>query len=274
MDLPKYIEIETSRFCNRRCHWCPNSVLKDRTTQELMEWSAFQKVVHSLASRNYQGWLAFHNYNEPLANPRLIEELRFARRNLAGARLTVYTNGDFLTDVLFTLLKSAGLSQMRITRYPQDGEVGEPSCKALWDWVKSKAFLDLGSWKEALLRQGPALVNEGPPELLLISPRIGQYYDRGGILPFLSAEHRKTPCFLTSNSLSIDFKGNIKMCCNVTAAHAAHSPYIWGNINDDDPVAVWNSAQFNSCRARHTKSDWSETPICRTCRQEISIRET
>src|SRR5882724_626702 len=50
--LPTYVEIETSRRCNRQCNWCPNGHHDHRRTQELMEW----KVPGGLGALGYGGW--------------------------------------------------------------------------------------------------------------------------------------------------------------------------------------------------------------------------
>jgi radical SAM protein with 4Fe4S-binding SPASM domain len=271
MKLPNYIEIETSRYCNRQCEWCPNHVLQDRTVQEFMSWPDLEKIVRSLSRSQYRGWLAFHNYNEPLANPRIADELRFARQHLPDAKLTIFTNGDRLTSKLFLALVSAGLSEMRVTIYPKTMNQPEASHKKLWSWLQRKPFLQTKDWQELLVRQGPALVHAGCPEIILISPYVDRYYDRGGTIPPLSIKNRTIPCLLTSNSLSVDYKGNIKMCCNVVAGNEYHRDYLLGNVRDHDVLDVWNSQAFDVMRERHKRADWSATPICRSCRQEIKL---
>src|ERR1041385_1533988 len=154
MSLPRYIEIETSRFCNRRCVWCPNHISSERGTQELMNWATFQGVIRSLALRHYDGWLAFHNYNEPLANPRIVDEVAFAREQLGDASLTIFTNGDYLTAELFAALVMAGLTQMQITIYPNPNHDVPPSQTHLWKWLDRRPFLRDAEWSEAILRQG------------------------------------------------------------------------------------------------------------------------
>lgn len=271
MKLPNYIEIETSRYCNRKCEWCPNHVFENRTVQELMSWSDLERIVRCLSSSQYGGWLAFHNYNEPLANPRIVQEVELARERLPAAKLTIFTNGDRLTAELYSALVSAGLSQMRVTIYPKTTKCSEPSHATLWSWLARKRFLKSKNWKEVSARQGPALVHAGSPELILINPRVDRYYDRGGSIPTLSIENRTAPCLLTSNSLSVDYKGNIKMCCNVVTGNELHREYFLGNVQDRDLLEVWNSQAFDIMREHHKSADWSATPICKSCRQEIKL---
>jgi radical SAM protein with 4Fe4S-binding SPASM domain len=233
-----------------------------------MDWSTLQSVIKSLSRHDYEGWLAFHNYNEPLANPRIIREVASARQQLAHAALTIYTNGDYLTDDLFRELTIAGVAQMRITVYPHPLHNGETSHASLWQWLEKRPFLQGGRWNEVILRQGPALVKDNRMALEIISPDISRYYDRGGTLPALSISREDRPCFITSHSLSIDYRGDIKMCCNVVTHHSPHQQYLFGNVRECDAIDVWNSPRFAAIRRAHRQSKWSDTPICATCRQE------
>jgi radical SAM protein with 4Fe4S-binding SPASM domain len=235
-----------------------------------MDWAIFQAVIQCLARRDYEGWLAFHNYNEPLANPRITEEVAYARNCLARARLTVFTNGDYLTAEMYEGLAAAGLTQMRITVYPRSGEDPTPSHERLWRWVDKRTFLRGAEWSETVVRQGPALILEQPVEIELISPDVSRYYDRGGTLPTLSLAARVSPCHLTSHSLSIDYRGDVKMCCNIVTGHSGHEPYFFGNVRERDPIETWDSPRFAEIRRLHGRAQWSATPVCATCRQEIA----
>lgn len=269
MKVPNYIEVETSRYCNRQCEWCPNHPLQNRKKQELLPWVDLETIVGSLSRVQYRGWFAFHNYNEPLSNPRLLDEVSYVRSALPQAKITIYTNGDRLNVDIFEALAISGITQMRVTLYPKSRDAAVASHLAIRHWLARKKFLRAKDWSEVVARQGPALIHTGPPEVILISPEVEQYYDRGGLIPWLSLENRTKPCFLTSNSLSIDYEGNIKMCCNVVTGSRPHNGYFFGSVRDNDIIEVWNSSRFEAMRGCHQQSDWSLTPICTTCRQHI-----
>jgi len=266
--LPTYIEVETSRFCNRTCDWCPNKLDSARQGQGLMEWSTLESILRSLSAHEYNGWLAFHNYNEPLANPRLPCEVRRVRQLLPQAKPTIYTNGDHLTRSLFDELVVAGIVEMRVTVYPGNRE-RLPSHARLWEWLRQHPFVDLSGWTEGSVRQGSSLVRTAPIPVVLISPDVDRYYDRGGTLATWSASRRTEPCTLTSRSMSIDHLGDVKMCCNVVSGHPAHGQYVLGNVLAIDPIELWGSEPFSRIRARHLCADWVSTPICVTCRQQL-----
>lgn len=271
IDLPKYVEIETSRFCNRLCAWCPNSVLLNRRYQELMRWDYLKMALMSLSRHDYSGWLAFHNYNEPLANPRLVSEIELAVELLPKSSPAIYTNGDLLTETLFAQLLTAGVRQIRITIYPKRNDPTHRGHRRLWSWIRRRSFLADLPWEEGTAKQGAVLRHVGDLEIIVINPEIDGYYDRGGTIAWLSSSRQNAPCFLTSHSLSVDFAGNVKMCCNVVSGNEAHTQYVIGNIAATDLVALWNSPQFADIRSRHRVSDWSKSPICGTCTQHIDF---
>ncbi|MCP4099447.1 MAG: radical SAM/SPASM domain-containing protein [Planctomycetaceae bacterium] len=271
MKLPNYVEVETSRYCNRMCEWCPNGLLKNRKQRDLLAWRLFEKVLVDLASHNYSGWLAFHNYNEPLANPRIISELIYANEVLPRAKKAIYTNGDKLSSALYSDLLNAEVGQIRVTLYPNEGEEQSANEERLYKWLERKKFLATRTWELATVRQGLGLISRGKVEMIIISPNIDGYYDRGGVIPWLSTKAREARCFLTSNSLSVDYLGDIKMCCNVVTGQQGHGQYVLGNVKDLDLIEVWNSPRFEEYRRLHLQANWSATPICITCKQQLKL---
>src|SRR6266496_1820336 len=84
--MPRYVELETSRRCNRTCAWCPNGESDARHTQQVMDWWLFRRVVDELGGLGFDGFFAFHNYNEPLLNRRILDEIGYVRAVIGAAR--------------------------------------------------------------------------------------------------------------------------------------------------------------------------------------------
>jgi MoaA/NifB/PqqE/SkfB family radical SAM enzyme len=271
-ELPRYIEVETSRLCNRRCGWCPNSTHDDRSVQELMPWPLLTRIIEELAEAGYRGWLALHNYNEPLANPRLEEELAYIREQLPGVRSSVFTNGDLLDRHRFERLRALGLAYLRVSVYPsamtsppipRDGDVIER-------WLSRKNLADFAPWRSTELRQGPALVaTVGSLRVEVIRPDVQKYNWRGGSVPILETPCRRFPCLMTRHSLSIDYGGRLKMCCNVLAEEPTHSAYIVGNVANLSLLTLWRSEPMQRWRDAHARADWSFSPVCQGCSHRL-----
>lgn len=65
----------------------------------------------------FRGFVYFHLYNEPLADPRLIEFVRMARSTLPKALIQITTSGWNLDQVLLDELAAAGARAVRVSIY-------------------------------------------------------------------------------------------------------------------------------------------------------------
>jgi hypothetical protein len=271
--LPTYVEVETSRRCNRTCAWCPNSEHDARRAQQLMDWELFRRLVHELGTLDYGGWLAFHNYNEPLLNRRILDEIGYVRATIPAARPAIYSNGDVVDLPLFHRLITAGVRYIRITRYPRHADTAPPY-DTITAWLRQAGLIDEYAWTLRPVRQGLAAVVEdtGGWKAEVIAPAITSVYNnRGGsvtTLPVL-ARQRTEPCLMTATSAVIDYRGRMKMCCCVYPEAPAHAGYVIGDLYAATFTQLWDSAQMNAYRAAQARADWSLSPACATCVQPL-----
>ena len=116
------VEIEISSLCNRHCIYCPRrDVKRDRA---LFPMDTFKKIMYELKEIDYDGAVAFHQYNEPLLEyDYLCECINAAKEINPKVRLELYTNGDLLTDKKFKTLKKLGINRMVVTCHLEDGEI-------------------------------------------------------------------------------------------------------------------------------------------------------
>jgi hypothetical protein len=270
--LPRYVEVETSRRCNRTCVWCPNAEHDARRVQQLMDWDLFRRVVDELGRLDYGGWLAFHNYNEPLLNRRILDEIGYVREAVPAARPAIYSNGDVLDYALFHRLVTAGVGYIRVTRYPRRADT-PPSYDTIKTWLRRTGLVDEYGWQYTPVRQGlAAVLDTGRWKAEVISPGIaGAYNNRGGVvttLPMLTMP-RVEPCLMTATSAVIDYRGRMKMCCCVYPEAPAHAGYVVGDLHTASFTQLWDSARMNAYRAAHARADWSLSPACATCVQPL-----
>ncbi|QMU68734.1 radical SAM/SPASM domain-containing protein [Streptacidiphilus sp. P02-A3a] len=267
----RYVEVETSRYCNRTCLWCPNGHTDARRTQQLMNWAVFVKITAELGAAAFEGFLAFHNYNEPLANPRLRRELAHVRQTVPAAKPAIYTNGDLLNHAVLEQLRQDGVKYLRVTRYPHRANVS-PTFDALRSWLVKARIRDSFDWQFAEVRQGLAATATDPRTEMLIEvirPSIDTYNDRGGTALVPQPGLRTAVCRMTATSLSVDWRGQMKMCCNVVPEGPQHGEYVVGNVADHTLAELWNHPTMTDWRARHGRADWSRSPACTTCVQAL-----
>ncbi|MDW5324256.1 radical SAM/SPASM domain-containing protein [Plantactinospora sp. KLBMP9567] len=270
--LPRHVEVETSRRCNRTCSWCPNGENNARRIQELMDFTLYRRIVGELAELDYAGYLAFHNYNEPLLNRRILDEIAYAKAAMPNVRPAIYTNGDVLDYAFFDRLIRAGVTYIRVTRYPHRADT-PPSFNTVQGWLRRAGLLDEYQWQYRRVRQGLAAVMDGLGfKAEVISPEItGVYNNRGGsvtTLPVLTRK-RTEPCLMTATSAVIDYRGRMKMCCCVYPEIPAHTGYVVGDLRTARFADLWESAQMNGYREAHARADWSLSPACATCVQPL-----
>ncbi|GAA1886154.1 radical SAM/SPASM domain-containing protein [Asanoa iriomotensis] len=270
--MPRYVEVETSRRCNRTCAWCPNGESDARRAQQIMDWRLFRRVVDELGGSGFDGFFAFHNYNEPLLNRRILDEVSYVRATIGAARPAIYSNGDVIDAAMFHRLIDSGVAYLRVTRYPHRAET-PASFEAIRAWLHQKGLTDEAPWRFEPVRQGlAALADLRGCRIEVISPQIIEAYNhRGGAvttLPML-AKSRTAPCLMTATSAVIDYRGRMKMCCCVYPEAPAHAGYVIGDLHTATFAELWGSAQMNAYRAAHARADWSLSPACASCVQPL-----
>ena len=97
---------------------------------EILPASIVYRVLDTLARYSYGNTITFHQYSEPLLDPRLFEFIRYARRSCPESEIVILTNGHYLTAVLASELLEAGVSQIIITLYGTQSE-----CERKREWV-------------------------------------------------------------------------------------------------------------------------------------------
>ncbi|WP_286033137.1 radical SAM/SPASM domain-containing protein [Brachyspira pilosicoli] len=235
----KLVEIGISSFCNRKCWFCPNSIV-DRFSQNIeLDENLFIKILEELKEIDYSNSLYLHRYNEPLYNKwLLLKRIRQAREYLPKAIISINTNGDYLTLDYLNDLNEVGVNMMYITYY--------------YNWNDKNIEFDL----ENIIKPGMfKFINKLGIEYSKYIENDNGYYiyikyksidieyralnmekianDRGGIIQGVNIKERTSQCFLPNIQVSIDYDGTYSMCCNIRSDVEEHKDYIIGNIRDN-----------------------------------------
>jgi MoaA/NifB/PqqE/SkfB family radical SAM enzyme len=268
--LPGFIEVEIGTFCNRQCAWCPNG-WHDRGLEpksKSMSEPVWQALLTDLGRARFAGWFAFHNYNEPMADPRLLERMAQAREAMPDAKLEVHTNGDFLTPSSLAALGDVGCSLTRVTLYPSNEKALEPPNEARLHRFLSR----LGLSSEVRVVKRSKLEHRaqvGEMELVVRLPRIDHYTDRAGAVhfePLATTRPRTTPCWLPHHSAAIDVHGALKLCCHIYDTTTAEmQTYVVGNVGKTPFTTLWRSRRMDSFRRRLAQADFSKLKACASC---------
>jgi MoaA/NifB/PqqE/SkfB family radical SAM enzyme len=267
---PEYIEVELGSYCNRECSWCPNGWSDRGHRRESMPEAVWKALLADLRDSSFDGTFAFHNYNEPLADPKLLMRVRQARRAMPGARLSLFTNGDLLTRPFLGRLGEAQVDEVRVTRYPSERKrFDEPNARTLARYVTR-----LGLEYE----DGPELddarfigrtLQHGPLTLIVRAPRVKAFGSRAGAVKLerLAMKGRRDwPCYQPSASAAIDYHGNLKICCHIyDTKDPLNANAIVGNVGQTPFSQLWRSDRLNAIRRALEKADYRNMPMCQKC---------
>lgn len=234
-----------------------------------MSEKVWTSLLSDLSSTRYRGKFAFHNYNEPLADPMLLERVTQARTMLTRATLTVYTNGDFLNRSMLEQLNAAGLNEVLVTLYPNDAHAFDPPKPK-----RADSFLNrLGLRGSRVVRKASKLTREARFEgvkLVVRIPRIAHYNDRAGSVELedlvQKSKPRTAPCYLPFQGAAIDYLGNLKLCCHIyDTTKKENAPYVIGNVGETPFRRLWESARMEARRRQLSSADFSKLPACQNC---------
>ncbi len=175
-NLIKFVEIEVNSHCNRKCHYCPVSVLSLPDVPLYMSNAVFSKIIDELIQVKFSGVLSYHFYNEPLLRDDLEELIVRVTNTLPDAFQVLYTNGDKLSNRRYESLCNAGIKHFIVTRHAQ-----RP--------IDSRA-------RQTVLY---------PEELQIVN--------RGGIMSKLD-KPLTVPCYSPHERLIVTVTGDVLLCCN------------------------------------------------------------
>ncbi|MBI5545940.1 MAG: radical SAM/SPASM domain-containing protein [Deltaproteobacteria bacterium] len=266
---PSHLEVEIGTFCNRRCPWCPNGWSERGQRHDRMPERIWRALLRDLRATRFEGTFAFHNYNEPLADPSLLGRVRQARRAMPHARLSIFTNGDLLDRPMLDRLVRAGVDEMRVTLYPPARRAFEPPDATVIARLLRRLRIGRKGLQVDKERRIERRLRVGRALLVIKVPRIESYCDRAGsvaLAQLASRRRRRAGCLYPYLSAAIDFRGNLKLCCHVyETSRPEDRPYVVGNVGETPFSELWASARLDRLRARLARADFRGLPACARC---------
>lgn len=110
------ISIELSNLCNySEIHKkCPLSLANEPI---ILPARIVFDILNTLKHHDFQGIIAYHTYNEPLIDPRLIKFVEYARDACPKSKIFIGTNGFYLNQTLLDELVDSGVSEIHVSVY-------------------------------------------------------------------------------------------------------------------------------------------------------------
>ncbi len=204
---PTCLGIETSKACNRRCSYCPQSVAALK--QEIISEDVWKLFLERLDEYGWNGRVALTHYGEPALVKdfsRYIRELKTAR---PGASPLIFTNGDKPEAIKRWL--DAGAGRIIVTFH-------EPAASRTQD-------------DEALVRR---LRNAHPFRVRIrrLKPRT-LWHHGGNVNVSIPAAERTCKAV---DGLTVNIDGKVHLCC----VDYFHMNCV-GDIHANTIAEIWNS---------------------------------
>ena len=261
------VEIEGNSFCNRRCSYCINYYIDKTQKNDVMPRKLFQKIIDELANVSYKRMITFHRYNEPFynRNEEILFRIQYARKKLPNARLIASSNADYLDSEYLRRIQEAGLDELYLQCHTE--HMSHYTDQDIQNRI-SQINEQIGSFKGKFIHKEYAtifLTAYSGFKILTIQTKdfIRDGFTRGGIAKNVQSRPIEGPCYQPLTSMTIDYNGNVTICCNSVSYHENHKEYIMGNCNEKTLYEIYSSEKAVYYRENLMKGIREE--ICYQC---------
>lgn len=269
------VEIETSKYCNWRCSYCPNKDNQNPRT-EVMSMQLFHEILKKIQDFGPIQYVTLNTYNEPVLDTFFLERIRLISK--FNMKLVLYTNGSVLTPEIIDELKASGclkeiwFNVPSLLSYRFTELTGSRSFKTVLDNI-DRAI-------EAGLHVNFSIQGQAEERQKTLSALQERYqkrvnhqiiswptHDRAGSLKGEFNQHihfkqaRLFGCTYVISRLNITTQGDIFLCCN-----DYYQKHIFGNIKESSISDLLNSERAICLRKQvYGGIDAPEDQICRHC---------
>ena len=112
-EYPKSVCLETYSLCNGSCAFCPYRHAGPIPPVQMKQELVFQ-LIDEIAQLPVERFSLFNN-NEPLLDPRMLDFIQYAREKMPMTRLTLSSNGKFVSSAQIEAAISAGIDRFFIS---------------------------------------------------------------------------------------------------------------------------------------------------------------
>lgn len=268
---PRFIEIETSSYCNWKCCYCPNSIYSRE--KEIMPLSLFQLILDRASEYGNIRYISLHGYNEPTIEPYFLERVKMIRD--AGFKLVLYTNGSGLKKHIIDEIVEIGVVRNVVFNFPSaDADVffertGARMSRQIMEYIfyAKSAGLNVGisiqGTREEQCKEEEKIKKVFPDVAITAIPS----FDRAGILKnkycnnISYKDEYLSGCGFVLTDIHIDVSGHLYLC--LEDYHKKHS---FGNVKDSSLDEILLSDDYvNIIGQIWGRIPASEDLICRKC---------
>ena len=232
------VEIEINTNCNRKCSYCPNS-LNVNMEKRSMRKEVFERILDELYQVSFAGRISYHFYNEPLLCENIEYFVERTKERLPKCKQVLYSNGDWLSKVLFQSLSSKGIDLFVITNHNELDNLELHTFYHVYEMLSEKE----------------------KKSVVYLTAKDLNLTNRGGALSCLDVLNDvNVPCYMMESLIVIDVDGNI-ICC----FEDYYKKMIVGNIMKSKLLEIWNKKEYVSLRHNLIQGNRGVSEVCKNC---------
>ena len=259
----KSLEIEGCNVCNLKCVMCPYERMTRPKT--LMEMPLFQKIVNDAVAGGIMN-VTLNFYNEPLADPLILERIKYARSK--GMHTELFTNGTLLKEKLNAVIES-GIDSIVVSL--------DAATQETYKKIRGADFNNTVAGILGLVGKIPVTVsfvvqNGNHHEI----EAFRSFWKGNAETHVCGADNRRDdtqgcfkrlecnklyPCTRMFRTMNIMSNGQVALCCMDYDGST-----ILGNLNSESIQEVYGSHKWASLRKLHFQAAGDMVDLCRKTR--------
>jgi radical SAM protein with 4Fe4S-binding SPASM domain len=210
-----------------------------------MNFDVIHRLVEQLKENEYKGAIHISGFGEPLLNNSILDYIVYIKNELKECYVELTTNGDFLTKEKIEKIKKH-VDRIVVDCY--DGEEQALQRESMFNDVEFKNYALRRLWYDASNQQLENVVQEW------------NFNNRAGAVTNIEFNLSKQQCFIPFYRITIDWNGDIVLCCNDWQRQQTGL----GNILNTPFYDLWFSEQLISVRHNLTKGERIDS-ACKNC---------
>jgi radical SAM protein with 4Fe4S-binding SPASM domain len=239
------IELNVTELCNRKCVFCPRHNPTVYPNRKLfMSDLVIDKLIEQLQLNKFSGTVSFSGFGEPLLNPQILDFINRVKKCLPECTVEMTTNGDFLTKEKILAIQNS-IDILIVDCY--DGKEQVVEKREMFSTVNFTKY----TLRELWLHDSDSVEK---------AVEAWNFNNRSGAVKNMSFDIKQRPCYLPFYKLSIDWNGNVLLCCNDWLRQQDNL----GNIIETPLRDLWMSESYKVIR-QHLKSGLRIDNACKNC---------
>jgi len=246
---PRHLFIETTAKCNLSCNYCP----RERDDNH-MEFGLFKSIIDEASGFGPRSF-SLHLFGEPLLYPKIMEAIRYIKKQNRNHVVLITTNGTHLNQYVDDLIQL------------ETDEI-------IWTWRTEARFKPetIKRLKKSTLRRNGTkfrvrIIKEITPQEEIKEwedwpcLEIRSLHNYGGDLDLsgynVPPAPTRYPCYHLWYAPAVAVNGDILLCCA-----DPHRKEVMGNVSRQSLADVWQN-KFEVIRQSHLDGNYSG--ICKDC---------